>query len=127
MAYIKRVKEFITSFDKKKIACIGITFKNYSDDLRESPLLQIMLELNSEGYEIAIADEDLNMDVVNMDYKNLATLVQNVESCIHQSEMVIVSKRYLQKVLDLKQTHQIILNLSDLTKSQPHVQLFNIY
>ncbi|NND95410.1 MAG: nucleotide sugar dehydrogenase [Flavobacteriales bacterium] len=113
-AYVDSLLEKVKSFDAKKIGFIGLSFKNDSDDLRESPMLRILDRLNStKEYEFSIWDEDLKLDNLRIDFPYLFRSVKDLDDCIADSDLLIVSKRYLDKVLKKRREGQFILNFSD--------------
>lgn len=112
--YINRLYNQIVASGKRKISLVGLTFKNHSDDLRESPVLKLLNKLLENGYEdIEIWDEDLNMDTVRIDYPHLFLKVRSFDEVIRHADLVMVSKRYLGLVLEKREKNQIILNFSD--------------
>jgi GDP-mannose 6-dehydrogenase len=117
--YINRLYEQIVSTGKKKISLIGLTFKNYSDDLRESPVLKLLNSLLELGIDdISIWDEDLNMETVRIDYAHLFLKVKSFEDAMRHGELIVVTKRYLNQVLKNRKHNQVILNFSDKQYSQ---------
>jgi UDP-N-acetyl-D-mannosaminuronic acid dehydrogenase len=48
---------------KPAIACLGLSFKPDIDDLRESPALQVALELQSQGYDVIAVEPNINSHV----------------------------------------------------------------
>lgn len=53
--------------DTKRIGFLGVTFKPGTDDLRESPTLELISWLMDEGYEVSIYDPHLRTDDRLMD------------------------------------------------------------
>ena len=61
---IKKVKEKASELNnelkrKPKIACLGISFKPNIDDLRESPALEIVYELQKDGHNIFVVEPNI--------------------------------------------------------------------
>ena len=113
-AFVESLIAQIISKGKKKLAFIGLSFKNDSDDLRESPMLRVLDRLKKQdGYSISIWDEDLEMANLRVDYPYLFGKVKELDTCIEEAELLIVSKRYLNKVMPLRGKGQILLNYSD--------------
>jgi len=113
-AFIESLIKKIKSKGKKKIAFLGLSFKNDSDDLRESPMLRVLDRLRIEGeYEMSIYDEDLEMSNLRVDFPYIYAMVKELEDCIASADMLIVSKRYLKEALANRKKSQFILNYSD--------------
>lgn len=54
---IERIyKNFVAPLKKRKIGILGISFKADTDDLRESPVLELTEKLIGKGYEVSIYD-----------------------------------------------------------------------
>ena len=61
----------IMSKGKKKIGILGFAFKAGTDDLRESPLVEVIETLIGKGYEMSIYDRNVNLAALtgaNKDY-----------------------------------------------------------
>jgi GDP-mannose 6-dehydrogenase len=59
--HIDRAVELVLSTGKKKIAQLGLSFKAGTDDLRESPQVQLIKRLLGEGLEVRVWDEDVSL------------------------------------------------------------------
>jgi GDP-mannose 6-dehydrogenase len=59
--HVDRALEMVLSTGKKKIAQLGLSFKAGTDDLRESPQVQLIKRLMGEGLEVRIWDEDVSL------------------------------------------------------------------
>lgn len=113
-AFVERLYEQIVSNDVGRIGFIGLSFKNHSDDLRESPILRILDKLRADkAYELAIWDEDLHLQNLRIDFPYLYSMVDELEGVIKGSDLLIVSKRYLAEAMRLKAKDQLVLNWSD--------------
>ncbi|MFZ1919718.1 MAG: UDP-glucose/GDP-mannose dehydrogenase family protein [Terriglobales bacterium] len=59
--HIDRAVDMVMSTGKKKIAQLGLSFKAGTDDLRESPQVQLIKRLMGEGLEVRVWDEDVSL------------------------------------------------------------------
>lgn len=55
-AVIKRIEELLWNLPKKTVGVLGLSFKPGTDDLRESPALEIIGMLQNEGVHIKVFD-----------------------------------------------------------------------
>jgi GDP-mannose 6-dehydrogenase len=58
---IKRAIQLIIGRGKKKIGILGFSFKAGTDDLRESPMVEVIEVLLGKGYDIKIYDMNVNL------------------------------------------------------------------
>ncbi|MFT7221772.1 MAG: GDP-mannose 6-dehydrogenase [Candidatus Azotimanducaceae bacterium] len=58
-AHIDHAVEQITRLGKKRIGVMGVTFKAGTDDLRESPSIELISRLEKLGYQISVFDPNL--------------------------------------------------------------------
>jgi GDP-mannose 6-dehydrogenase len=59
--HISRAADTILEMGKKKISMLGLSFKAGTDDLRESPQVQLIKKLLGEGCQVRIWDEDVSI------------------------------------------------------------------
>jgi len=113
-AFVADLLQRVHNTEKRKIAFVGLSFKNDSDDLRESPMLRVLDDLiATDQFELSICDEDLQLDNLRIDFPYLYSMVRPLETCMKEAEAVVVSKRYLSQVMELREPSQAILNFSD--------------
>lgn len=68
---VQRAVRMITSKGKKKVGVLGIAFKSGTDDLRESPIVDLIEHLLGKGYELRLYDSNVRMAALtgaNRDY-----------------------------------------------------------
>ena len=58
---VERGLGMVTSRDSKKVGVLGFSFKAGTDDLRESPMVEVIERLLGKGYDIRIYDKNVNV------------------------------------------------------------------
>lgn len=58
---IQRAVDFVRATGKRKIGVFGLSFKAGTDDLRESPAVELVERLLGKGYEISIYDKSVSL------------------------------------------------------------------
>ncbi|WP_433503787.1 nucleotide sugar dehydrogenase [Pseudonocardia halophobica] len=96
---IRRTVELITSHDRRRIAMLGLSFKAGTDDLRESPLVEIAERLTGKGYAVRIYDPNVSLArLVGANREQLAArlphiselLTDDVDEVLAHGEVVVV-------------------------------------
>jgi GDP-mannose 6-dehydrogenase len=120
--HVDRAVDMVMSTRKKKIAQLGLSFKAGTDDLRESPQVQLIKRLMGEGLEVRIWDEDVSLGRIagaNRQYIEEviphigSVLSADLESVLRGAEVIILgnksaSKEQLAKYL---KPEQIVIDL----------------
>jgi GDP-mannose 6-dehydrogenase len=126
---IDRGVEWILGTGAKRIAMLGLSFKAGTDDLRESPFLEIIERLIGKGRSIRIFDK--NVDLARLVGANRAylygtiphiadLLVGSVEEAVDDAEVVVVttnSQEY-RSVVDLLGPDQKLLDFARLKDAE---------
>ncbi len=96
---IEQALETITSHGKKSIGILGFSFKAGTDDLRESPMVQIIERLIGKGYDLKLYDQSVNIAKLvgaNRDYimkaiPHIERLMANdVQEVLAPSEVIVI-------------------------------------
>ena len=58
---VQRGLDMITAYGKKRVGILGFAFKAGTDDLRESPLVDIIEALLGKGYELMLYDRNVSL------------------------------------------------------------------
>ena len=61
-SHLKHVEKLLAPFDGKRVGFLGLTFKVSTDDLRESPSLDLMAELFAAGWQVWAYDGNVKQD-----------------------------------------------------------------
>lgn len=98
-AQTQRGVEMILQSGKRKVAILGFSFKAGTDDLRESPLVDVIEFLIGKGYELALYDKNVNMAKLtgaNRDYilrviPHISRLMVNdIEGALDWADVVVI-------------------------------------
>jgi GDP-mannose 6-dehydrogenase len=96
---IERAFELIQQTDRRRVGILGLSFKAGTDDLRESPLIDLILTLTESGYSVLAYDPNVcferltgaNKSFVENVIPHLHTLVRDsLEEVIEGSEVIVV-------------------------------------
>lgn len=125
--HIERAVEAVMRTKKRKIAQLGLSFKAGTDDLRESPQVQLVKRLLGEGYEVKVWDEDVSLGRLagsNRQYieeviPHIGSLLSaDLDDVLRWGEVVIIGNKSARKdVLSrLLGPDQIVVDLVNLDK-----------
>ncbi len=119
---ISRGLEMITALGKKQVTFLGMSFKAGTDDMRESPLLELIERLIGKGYDIRIFDRNVSLAKLvgaNKDYllKTVphisSLLVEKIDDALAHGEIVVIGNadpEFLSIAPKLK-AHQALIDL----------------
>ncbi len=100
--HIQNAIQLIKKSGKTKIGILGISFKEGTDDLRYSPIINVIEELLAKGFQVKIYDNYVQTALLigsNKEYleKNLPYLknlmVKNEKDLIIWSEMIVINRK----------------------------------
>src|SRR3954452_9508959 len=107
--HLKRALDLVTASGKRKIGLLGLSFKPGTDDLRESPLVELAERLLGKGYELRIYDSNValsrlmgaNREYVEGRLPHLSDLLTNDVTEVFEHAEVCVAGTTEQAVLDV--------------------------
>lgn len=120
---IENAFNIIAKTGKKNIGILGMSFKAGTDDLRESPIVELIEKLIGKGYNLKIYDEEVSMAKIfgsNKKYietviPHISSLISNsIDDVINNSELVIIGKK--EKSYKTALTENASLYIFDLVK-----------
>ncbi len=112
-AHLAKLIELIKRLAKDRVTLLGLSFKSDTDDLRESPMVEVAQHLLGRGFELSIYDPQLNLAkligtnkrVIDEKMPHLASLLTgDLAAALGQSGLVIAA----QKCIDLETLRPLI-------------------
>lgn len=101
-AHIQRVVDAVLETGKRRIALLGLSFKNGSDDLRESPFVTLAEALIGKGLALRVCDPDVALgQLIGLNRAYIEELLPHVaqlmasdwEELAREADVVIIGKR----------------------------------
>jgi len=99
---VQRAIKILTRFSGKKIALLGLSFKAGTDDLRNSPLVEIVEILLGKGFDLRVYDKNIqlarltgkNKEYIESRIPHLARLLtDDLDGLIEDSEVIIAGTK----------------------------------
>ena len=100
--HVDRAVDAVLRINKRKIAFLGLSFKAGTDDLRESPQVQVIKRLLGEGCQVKVWDRDVSLGRLagsNRQYieeviPHIGSLLSaDFEDVVHGSEVVVIATK----------------------------------
>jgi GDP-mannose 6-dehydrogenase len=97
----RRALELIYSTKKRKIGFVGLSFKSGTDDVRESPVIDLVRSLLRNHHHVTIYDKHVNIEnltgsnrtFINSKIPNIVKLmVNNLSLLLEKSEVVVLTQ-----------------------------------
>lgn len=98
---INKAVEMILSSGKREVAVIGLSFKAGTDDLRESPLVDLVEQLVGKGMQVRIFDREVNLArllgtnkaFIEERLPHLATLLRpSLAEALEGADVIVIGK-----------------------------------
>jgi GDP-mannose 6-dehydrogenase len=117
---VARGLQLIMEKGKKKIGILGFSFKPGTDDLRESPMIEIIERLAGKGYDVRIYDKNVqiaslvgaNRDFILNRIPHISKLmVDSLDSVLQHAETVVIchkEKEFEEVPQRLKQGQSVV-------------------
>jgi GDP-mannose 6-dehydrogenase len=118
---IDRVGERIRSYGKRRIGLMGISFKEGTDDLRESPMVALAEHLIGKGYDLRIFDPNVryaalygsNKAFIDRELPHLTSVLCDAKVLLDHADVVVFGQSddvYERQVPNLR-AGQIVVDL----------------
>jgi GDP-mannose 6-dehydrogenase len=126
---VNRGLRSIIDAGKKRIGILGFSFKAGTDDLRESPMVEIIERLLGKGFDLRIYDPNVNLASIvgaNRDYilnhiPHISKLmVDYMDAVLEHAQIVVIgnNNREFEAVPERMQNDQILVDLVHITEKK---------
>jgi GDP-mannose 6-dehydrogenase len=99
---VEHALKTIMKFKKKKVGILGLSFKQGTDDLRESPIVELVERLIGKGYELSIFDREVilaklfgaNKKYIEKSIPHISSLLKKTPAeVVENSDVVVFAKK----------------------------------
>jgi len=127
--HLERAVEMILRTGKRNVGILGLSFKAATDDLRESPQVQLIKHLLGEGRQVRIWDENVSLGrLIGSNRQYIEEVIPHIGSLLHpsmervirESEVVVIATTGLnqEEVRRSLRPDHIVIDLVNLEKAR---------
>jgi len=125
---IGRVVNILHKYKGKKLGFIGLSFKGGTDDLRESPIIEVVETLLGKGFDIKIYDRFVslarligaNKDYIEREIPHVSHhMTQTIEELVNGSDVIVVCNKFddTNTLVTMLKKEQVVIDLARIVKN----------
>ena len=129
MRQIEKGLSMITEKKGKKVGILGFSFKAGTDDLRESPLVEVIERLIGKGYDVRLYDRNVkiaslvgaNKDYILNHIPHISGLmVDSIDAVLQHADIIVIgnSSEEFREVPDRISNNQVVVDLVRIVDSR---------
>ena len=133
---VERGLNMVMEKGSRKIGVLGFSFKAGTDDLRESPVVEMIERLIGKGYDLRLYDRNVNLASLvgaNRDYilnriPHISKLmVGNIDEVLSHAETIVIGNNdpEFHKIMDKLNDGQVIVDLVRISNDQSVVEKYD--
>ncbi len=101
-AQIQRTIDWVVHTKRRKIGILGLSFKQDTDDLRESPIVTVVEALIGKGYDLSIYDANVNIarlmgankTYIEQEIPHISSLMKSsMEEVLEHAEVIVIANK----------------------------------
>lgn len=119
--HIRRGVDMITAKGNKRVGILGVSFKAGTDDLRESPVVEVIESLLGKGYDLKLYDYNVNLATINGANKDYILnkiphisrlMVDSMDEVLAHAETVVIgnNSQEFRQVLEKAHPDQVVVD-----------------
>jgi len=127
---VKRVVDQLLRWKARRLGFLGLSFKGGTDDLRESPIVDVVETMLGKGYDVKIYDSNVslaklfgaNKEYIEKEIPHLDRLMcGSVAEVVAHSEVIVIGNRSdeFRRALELVRPEQKVLDLVRIAPEPP--------
>ncbi|MEO0354500.1 MAG: nucleotide sugar dehydrogenase [Cyanobacteria bacterium P01_A01_bin.3] len=120
--HTERGINLIKGTGSKKVGILGFSFKSGTDDLRESPLVEVIEHLIGKGFDLKLYDKNVNLaklvgankDFILNTIPHISSLMVNtIEEIVNHADVIVIGNgsEEFKDILELKRSDQTVIDL----------------
>lgn len=128
--HIENAIKMVIRQENKQVGILGFSFKDNTDDLRESPIIELIERLIGKGYELTLYDKNVNaakLHGANREYllnhiPHISQLmVPTIDDVLRRSKTIVIGNQNneFESIFDKISKDHIIIDLVRIKKSLP--------
>jgi GDP-mannose 6-dehydrogenase len=130
---IEKAFQIVKQTGRKRVGVLGFSFKAGTDDLRESPIVELIERLIGKGYSVRVYDRNVslanlqgsNRAYIEREIPHVASLMaDSLDEVVAQSDVIVIGNgdAEFQRVLEETRPEQEIVDLVRITDSTEGVR-----
>lgn len=130
---IQKVVNKLLEYKGRKLGFLGLSFKGGTDDLRESPIVEVIETMLGKGFNIKIYDRYVlvarlmgaNKVYIEKEISHISSLMcSNIEHLIHNSDVIIVGNKVdeFKEALKMVKENQVVIDLVRIVNDSSNIK-----
>jgi GDP-mannose 6-dehydrogenase len=120
---ISKVVTHLLSYKGRSLGFLGLSFKSGTDDMRESPIIEVIESMIGKGFTVRVYDPDVslgkllgsNKEYIDKEIPHISSLLCSAAyEVIQESDVIVVSSRsteFREALQNEVREHQIVVDL----------------
>jgi len=121
--HVQEAVDLVLKDNRRRVGIIGLSFKPDTDDLRESPIVELVETLTGKGLDVRIYDENVNLSKLVGGNKAFierviphisAMMCASIEEVVERSDVIVVAHELRdgwERLVDLLKPGQLLIDL----------------
>ncbi len=126
---VERVTTLLQGYKGSSLGFLGLSFKHGTDDLRESPILEVIETMIGKGFRVGIYDEFVsiarlvgaNKEYIQKEIPHVSSLMRaSAEELVADCDVIVVSnasEKFREVLMQMSRKEQVVVDLVRITEA----------